>query len=170
MGDTRYVPCAEGGNGGTVSQVTVLGDWDEELDPGDWWVVSQGSNGEGGKKGKKGKKRKRERRGAPSGCRGSSSSAPGRRRKPTSALRAALEEGDDGDDEDDEGDDKGEGGDKRGEEEGEEEGEKGGEKEGDTESRWGVPGARMRPGNPPPRRRGSVRVATREKGAGGVGG
>ena len=59
VGDTRYVPWAEGGNGGTVSQVTVLGDWDEELDPGEWWVVSQGSNGEGegGKKGKKGKKR-----------------------------------------------------------------------------------------------------------------
>ena len=33
VGDTRYVPWAEGGNGGTVSQVTVLGDWDEELDP-----------------------------------------------------------------------------------------------------------------------------------------
>ena len=31
----RNVPWAEGGNGGTVSQVTVLGDWDEELDPGD---------------------------------------------------------------------------------------------------------------------------------------
>ena len=58
VGDTRYVPWAEGGNGGTASQVTVLGDWDEELDPGEWWVVSQGSNGEGGKKGKKGKKRK----------------------------------------------------------------------------------------------------------------
>ena len=34
------VPWAVGGNGGTVSQVMVLGDWDEELDPGDWWVVS----------------------------------------------------------------------------------------------------------------------------------
>ena len=55
MGDTRYVPWAEGGNGGTVSQVTVLGDWDEDfpMDPGEWWVVSQGSDGEGGKKGKK---------------------------------------------------------------------------------------------------------------------
>ena len=40
--------------------MTVLGDWDEELDPGEWWVVSQGSNGEGGKKGKK---RKREKEG-----------------------------------------------------------------------------------------------------------
>ena len=39
-GDTRYVPWAEGGNEGTVSQVTVLGDWDEELDPGEWWVVA----------------------------------------------------------------------------------------------------------------------------------
>ena len=65
VGDTRYVPWAEGGNGGTVGQVTVLGDWDEELDPGEWWVVSQWSNGEGegGKKGKKGKKRKREKEG-----------------------------------------------------------------------------------------------------------
>ena len=63
VGDTQYVPSAEGGNGGTVSQVTVLGDWDEELDPGEWWVVSHGSNGEGGKKGKKGKKRKREKEG-----------------------------------------------------------------------------------------------------------
>ena len=55
------------GVGGTryVGQVTVLGDWDEELDPGEWWVVLQGSNGEGegGKKGKKGKKGKREKEG-----------------------------------------------------------------------------------------------------------
>ena len=36
VGDTRYVPWAEGGNGGTVSQVTVLGDRDEESDPGEW--------------------------------------------------------------------------------------------------------------------------------------
>ena len=34
VGDTRHVPWEEGGNGETVSQVTVLGDWDEELDPG----------------------------------------------------------------------------------------------------------------------------------------
>ena len=51
VGATRYVPWKEGGDGGTVSQVTVLGDGDEELDPGEWWVVSQGSNGEGGKEG-----------------------------------------------------------------------------------------------------------------------
>ena len=63
VGDIRYVPRAEGGNGGTVSQVTVLGDWDEELDPGDWWVVSKGSTGEGGEKGKRGNKRKREKEG-----------------------------------------------------------------------------------------------------------
>ena len=42
---------------------SVLGDWDEELDPRDWWVISQGSNGEGGEKGEKGKKRKREKKG-----------------------------------------------------------------------------------------------------------
>ena len=34
--------------GGTVNQVTLLGDWDEELDLGDWWVVLQRSNGEEG--------------------------------------------------------------------------------------------------------------------------
>ena len=48
VGDTRYVPWAEGGKGGTVGQVAVLGDWDDELDRGDYWVISQGSNGEGG--------------------------------------------------------------------------------------------------------------------------
>ena len=100
-----------GGNGGTVSQVRVLGDWDEELDPGDWWVVSQGSTGERGEKGKKGKKRKREKEGG-------TFRVPGELlfRTPEEAeahLRAALEErddgdnGDDGDDEGDEGDDKG---------------------------------------------------------------
>ena len=58
--DTRYVPWAAGGNGRALGQVTMLGDWDQELDPGEWWVVLQGSNGEGGKKGKK---RKREKEG-----------------------------------------------------------------------------------------------------------
>ena len=28
------------GRRGTISQVTVLGDWDQELDPGEWRVVS----------------------------------------------------------------------------------------------------------------------------------
>ena len=51
MGDTGYVPWAEGGIGGTIIQVTVLGDGDEEL-------KSQGSAGEGGEKVKK---RKREK-------------------------------------------------------------------------------------------------------------
>ena len=55
-------PLGGGGQWGTVNQVTVLGDGDEELDPGDWWVVSQGSTGEG-EKGKKGKKRKWEKEG-----------------------------------------------------------------------------------------------------------
>ena len=58
--------------------------------------------------------------------------------------------------------------------EGDEGGDKGegGEKEGDTGVgvRRGVPGARMSPGNPPPRRRGNPRVATREWGLGGAGG
>ena len=39
--------------------MTVLGDWDQELHPGEWWVVSQGSNEEGGEKVKK-RKRKKE--------------------------------------------------------------------------------------------------------------
>ena len=47
VGHTRYIPWAEEGNGGTFSQVTVLRDWDEELDPGDCWVVSQGSTEQG---------------------------------------------------------------------------------------------------------------------------
>ena len=96
VGDTRYVPWAEGGNGGTVSQVTVLGDWDEELDPGDWWVVSRGSTGEGGEKGQKGKKRKREKEGG-------TFRVPGELlfRTPEEVeahLRAALEGRDDGND------------------------------------------------------------------------
>ena len=111
VGDTRYVPWTEGGNRGTVSQVTVLGDWDEELNPGDWWVVSQGSNGEGGKKGKK---RKREKEGG-------TFRVPGgllfrTRQEGEAHLREGLREGDngdngdDGDDEGDEGGDNGGGG------------------------------------------------------------
>ena len=85
-------------------------------------------------------------------------------------LREALGAGDDRDDGDD-GDDVGdEGGDKGG-----------GLKRGVTRGvrrkgtrgvgvRRGVPGARMSPGNPPPRRRGNLRVATREWGPGGAGG
>ena len=121
VGDTRYVPCAEGGNGGTVNQVTVFGDWDEELDPQVWWVVSQGSNGEGGggQKGKKGKKRKQEKEEG-------TFRVPGgllfcTREEVEAQLREALgagdegDNGDDGDDEGDEGDDKGEWGEKGGE-------------------------------------------------------
>ena len=124
-----YVPWAEGGNGGTVSQVTVFGDGDEELDPGDWWVVSQGCNGEEGEKGKKGKKRKREH--------GREQEDGGTfwvvgellirtREEAETRLREALEKGDDGDDKGGGGDDNGEGldkgGDKGGEDGGEEEG------------------------------------------------
>ena len=83
VGDTRYVPWAKGGKGGTVSQVTVLGDWDEELDPGEWWVVSNGE-GEGGKKGKKGKKRKREKEGGTFRVPGELLFRTRRRRRPTS--------------------------------------------------------------------------------------
>ena len=138
VGDTRYVPWAEGGNGGTVSQVTVLGDWDEELDPGEWWVVSQGSNGEGegGKKGNKGKKRKREKEGGTFRVAGDLLFLT--REEAEAHLPEALEAGDDGDDghdgddEEDEGGDRGEGGDKGGEAGGDKEG----EKEGDTGG-WG---------------------------------
>ena len=67
VGDTRDVPSAEGGNGGTICvRGLVLGDWDEDLNPQDWWVVSQGFKGERGRKGKKGEKTKREKEGAPS--------------------------------------------------------------------------------------------------------
>ena len=145
---TRYVPWAEGGNGGTVSQVTVLGDWYEELDPGGWWVVSQGSNGEGegGKKGKKGKKRKRKKD-------GSTFRVPGEllfrtREEAEAQLRESSGAGDDGDDGDDEGD---EGGDKRegGDKGGEVGGDKGDEKEGDTGGEKGGAGSKDEPRQPP---------------------
>ena len=146
VGDNRYVPWAEGGNGGTVSQVTVLGDLDEELDPGEWWVVSQGSNGEKGKKGKKGKREKE----------GGTFRVPGEllSRTPEEVeahLRAAFKErddghdGDDGDDEGDEGEDKGEGGGKGGEVGGDQ----GGEKEGDTGGEKGGAGSKDAPRQPP---------------------
>ena len=159
--DTRYVPWAEGGNGRTVSQVTVLGDWDEELDPGEWCVVSQGSNGEGGG-GKKGKKRKQEQEGGTFRVAGELLFLT--RDKAEANHREALGEGDDGDDGDDGGD---EGGDKGGG------GGKGGEvwvtrgvrSKGTRGARRGVPGARMSP-----RRRGKLRVTTREWGLGGAGG
>ena len=63
VGYTWYVPWEEGGNGGTVNQVTMLGAWDEDLCPDEWWMVSQGSNGECGEKGKQGKKSKIEKEG-----------------------------------------------------------------------------------------------------------
>ena len=139
VGDTRYVPWAEGGNGGTVSQVTVLGDWDEELDPGEWWVVSRGCNGEGegGKEGKKGKKRKREQEGG-------TFRVPGEllfriREEAEAHLREALGPGDDGDDKDD-GDDEGDEGGDKGE---------GGEKEGDTGGEKGGAGSKDEPRQPP---------------------
>ena len=94
----------------------MLGDWDEELDPGELWVVSQGSNGGGGEKGKKSKRDKE----------GHTFRVPGAlllrtREEAEALLREALQEGhnkdngEDGDDEGDEGGDKAEGGDKGGE-------------------------------------------------------
>ena len=109
VGDTRYVPWKEGGNGEPVSQVTVLGDRDRELDPGEWWVVSQRSNGGGGKKGKKGKKRKREQEGGTFRVAGDLLFRT--REGAEEYLREALGEGEDGDDGGD-GDDEGHEGDK----------------------------------------------------------
>ena len=114
---------------GTYELAYLIKKKKKELDPGEWWVVSQGSNGDGVKKGKK---RKREKEGG-------TFRVPGellfRTREEAGAhLREALGAGDDGndgvdgDDEGDEGGDKGERGDKGGELRGD----KGGEKEGDT--------------------------------------
>ena len=129
--------------------------------------------GRAGKKGKKGKKRKRGQEG------GTFRVAGGllfRTREEAKAhFREALGEGDDGDNGDD-GDDEGDEGDK---------GDKWGggglargvrwgvtrgvRRKGTRGMRRGVPGARMSPGNPPPRRRGNLRVATREWGPRGAG-
>ena len=107
VGDTPYVPWAEGGNGGTASQLRVLGDWDDELGRTGGWC-RRGPMGRGGEKGKKGKKRKREKEGG-------TFWVPGElllhtREDAEAHLWEALKEGDDwddGDDKGDEGDDKG---------------------------------------------------------------
>ena len=120
--------------------MTVLGHWDEELDPGEWWVVSA-SNGEGGKKGKK-RKRVKE---------GGTFRVPGEllfltKEEAEAHLREALREGDDGYDGDagDDGDDKGdEGGDKA------EGGDKGDEVGGDKGGEKGVAGSKDAPRQPP---------------------
>ena len=137
MGDTWYVPWAEGGNWGTGSQVTVFGDWDEKPDVGDWSVISRGSNGQGGEKGKKRKKRKRMKEGG-------TFWVPGEllfrtREEAQAHLRAAYDgdDRDDGDDEGDRGDDNGEGGDK------------GAGKEGDTGGEKGGVGSKDAPRQPP---------------------
>ena len=152
------------GRRGALGQVTVVGDGDEELDPGVGvgWGKSHGSNGEW----KKGKKRKREKEGG-------TFRVPGEclfltREEAETHLREALREGDDGDDVDDgydrddegdKGDDKGEGGDKGGEVLSE----SGGEKVGDT----GVAGSKDEPQLSPTTQEGSLRVATRAWGLGG---
>ena len=174
MGDTRYVHWAEGDSGGTVNQVTVLGDRDEELRPQEWWVVSQGS--EGGQIRRGGEGEGEEERGG-----GGIFRVPGDllfliREEVGAYFHEALEErdGDDGYDKGGGGTDKGEGGDKggdkRGEEGARERGDKGVRRKGARGVRRGVPGARMCPGSPPPHGRGSLRVVTRERGAGGLGG
>ena len=129
----------------------VFGNRDEELDPGEWWVVLQGSNGEGvgGKKGKKGKKRKREKEGGTFRVPGelvfrTQEEADAHLREPLGAGDNG-DGGDDGDDEGDEGGDKGEGGDK----EGEVGGDKGDEKEGDTGGEKGYAGSKDEPRQPP---------------------
>ena len=136
------------GNGGTVSQVTVFGEWDEELDPEEWWVISQGFNEEAGEKGKVEKTRKREKEGGTFRVPGELLFCTEEEAQPH--LRAALEardDGNDGDDGNDEGgraDDKGEGADKGGEVGGD----KGGEKEGDTGSERGAAGSKDAPWQP----------------------
>ena len=150
--------------------MTVLGDWDEELDPGELWVVSQGSNGEGGKKGKKGKKRWRKREGGTIRMLGELLFTS--REEAEAHIREALGAGDDGDNRDD-GDDEGDKGGDKGEgrhKGGEVGGDKGVRRKGTKGVTRGVPGARMSPGNPPPRRRGNLCVATRKFGHRGAGG
>ena len=112
-------------------------------------MVSQGSIGEAGEKGRKGKKGKREKEGG-------TFRVPGEllfrtREEAEAHLRAALDKWDDGDDGNDEGDE----GDTRGR--GVTRGVRWGLTRGVTGKgkrgvRRGVPGARMHPGNPPPRR------------------
>ena len=147
--------------------MTVLDDWDEELDSADWWVVSQVHRGGGGE-GEEGEEDEARQRG---GHRGAGEAPLPHPAEADALLRAALEERDDGEDEDngddegDEGDNQGEGGDKGG---GRGRGVRRGMRSKGTRGvRRGVPGARMHPGNPPPRRRGSLRVATGERGPGG---
>ena len=146
--DARYVPWSEAGNGGTVSQVTVLGAGDEELDSGEWWVVSQVSNGMGRKNEKRGKKRKRDKEGGTFRVAGE---LPFRTRKEAEVhLREVLEEVDDGDDEDDWG-----GGDDK-------------KARGvTTESEKG--GARSKDAPRQPCKKVSLRVANPERGVGGPG-
>ena len=170
VGDMWYVPWKEGGKGGTVSQVTVMGDGDEELDPGEWWVVSQGSNGE---EGKKGKKRKREKGGGTFRVPMGYSSSPGRMRRHTSGRPcgrgATGTTGMTG---------------MTGMTRGTRMATRGRvvtrgvrwvvtrgvRRKGTRGLRRGLPGAGMCPGNPPPRKRGKLRIATREWGPGGAGG
>ena len=142
----------------------MLADWDTDLGPEEWWVVSQGPMGRVGRRGRE--EGEEEEQGGT--LRVPSSILFATREEAEQYLREAMEEsdGDEGDDEGDEGDDKGDGGDKGGGkgEEGAEEGLQRREMRGVTR---GLPGARMRPGNPPPRKRGDLRVATRKRGLGG---
>ena len=135
----------------------VLADRDTDLGPDEWWVTSQGSNGERGKtgKGKKGKW-KREKKG---GTFPVPSILFATREEAEEYLQEVMEESE-GDEEDDEG-----GGVTRATTRGT------GVTRKVARGRRGVrrelPGAKMRPGNPPPRRRGDLCVATRERGGGG---
>ena len=154
--------------GGGVSQVTVLGDWNQELDPGEWWVVSQGSNGAAGKKGKKGKKRNRDQEGGTfrmAGelvfltreeaeahltltARGTTGTTGTEMTRGTRLVTRVTEL-------------------TRGVGWGVT---RGVPRKGTRGVRRGVPGARMSPGSLPPRTRGNLRVATCEWGPGGGGG
>ena len=48
--DTGYFPRQVGSNWGTLRHVTVLANWAEELEPLEWWAVTQRSDGEWGNK------------------------------------------------------------------------------------------------------------------------
>ena len=174
MGDTRYVRHVDGGNGGSVSQVMVLGYWDRELRPEEWWVVSQASEGGAREEGEEGGEEEERPGGggAPCGCRDTSSSLPKRRRRPTSGSHFRRSMGNaaifrearvttrwNGV--------------QRGVTRGARRGVRRGvtkrvTRKGTRGVRRVVPGATMRRGNPPPRRRGSMCAATRERGGTGA--
>ena len=149
MGDTSYVPSEEGDNWGDRQpgdRASGLGYRLWAPRNGGWCLRGPTGGGGGEGKGNKGKKRKREIKEGTFQV--PSSILFAIREEAENYLRGAIEERDG-----DEGDDEGAGvmrATTRG-----------------TGVTMGVSRARMRPSNPPPRRRGDLRVATRERGPGG---